>query len=80
MVLIDNIQECWCVQSCLYIVVEFIHKQHAEVVAISVQSDNATNYNTRAHIEFIYQMNLNNWLIEDGSTFLKIDRWIFTEL
>jgi len=78
LVLDDNSQDAWCVQPCLFELVRLVCSQFASVCNIHVQSDNAGNFNTRNHLEFIYQMNICKWFVE-GDRNVNIRRWIFTE-
>jgi len=78
LILDDNSQDAWCVQSCIYELIRFVRNRNAAVVDFMFQSDNAANFNTRNHLEFMFQMNSKNWFFQDGAS-VQAKRWIFTE-
>jgi hypothetical protein len=76
LVLDDNAQDAPCVQSCLFYLMSLIEKRFPTRSRVILQSDNAANFNTRLHLEFIWQMNAVDW---KQSRSLKVSRWIFPE-
>lgn len=76
LVMSENTQDTWCVQSGLFALIQFLKTKAPHINKIILQSDNASSFNTRFHVEFIFQMNAINWKC---SKKIKIARWVFPE-
>jgi hypothetical protein len=70
----DNMQDAYGVQCCLTQIAKVIRARYPTITSFAVQSDNAANFNSRSHLEFVYQMNKLNW-----NCSIRMTRWIFTE-
>lgn len=76
----ENSQTAESVMAATTMAIRFVAEYwEGDDLDIILSSDNAACYRSREHLEFVYQLNLVNWLLPSGSGVVKVTDWIFPE-